>query len=485
MASFTRVVAPSVVKNIGLVLLANALFMAVSVLVSVCYRFDSGFLPLLLSTAVTASVGFFLFFLVKKTEGIATREGYIVVVLSWIVSCLFGMLPYLFWGGEFSLINAWYESVSGYTTTGSTILTAVEAIPHSLLFWRASTHWIGGMGVVIFMLLILPEVSSVRLRLSRIEMSTLSQESYRFRAKEKVRVIAYVYFGLTLLQTLCLSLAGMPVFDAVCHSFSTIATGGFSIRNASIASYNSVAIETIILVFMVVSSLHFGMIFLFLVKKNTSSLTSVVTRYYLAFTLAVGMVISLNLLQSGQYDSIGTCLRHGLFQTFSIASTTGFATTDSSVWPGLSMLILFFLMFQGGCSGSTAGGIKADRLLIAFRSLRAHITKKLHPRSVISVRVGEQVIDSDVVFEVHLFIGLFFFLFFVVALLLVALGVTLTEALSASAAHISNVGPGFGNLGSLGNYHAFNGLSKFVLSLTMILGRIELFGFFILFSFRK
>jgi trk system potassium uptake protein TrkH len=375
--------------------------------------------------------------------------------------------------------------VSGYTTTGGTILTNIEALPHSLLFWRASTHWIGGMGVVLFMLLILPEVSSIRLRLSRIEIPSLSQQTYLFRAKETIRVIAYVYFGLTLLETLLLTLAGMNLFDAICHSFATIATGGFSTKNTSLSSYDNAVIESIVMVFMALSSLHFGMIFLLIAGKSMSLLKSPVTRYYIISTLSIGLLISLNLWVEGTCNSLGTSVRHGLFQTFSLVSTTGFASADSSMWPNFSVLLLFFIMFQGGCSGSTAGGIKADRIVISFHSIRAQITKRLHPRSVVPARVGGQIIDPDVTSAVNLFIVLFLLVFFVVALLLVASGIELKEALSASVAHISNVGPGFGSVGSLGNYSSFSGFSKFVLTLAMIMGRIELFGFFILFSSGK
>jgi trk system potassium uptake protein TrkH len=469
----------------GLVLLVNALFMVIAVIVSALYGFDTGFSPLLLSAIITATIGSFPYIFVKKTGDVATREGYVIVVLSWGISCLFGMLPYLLWGGEFSLINAWYESVSGYTTTGGTILTYVEAVPHSLLFWRASTHWIGGMGVVLFMLLILPEVSSIRLRLSKIEISALSQESYRFRAKETVRVIAYVYFGLTLLEIIALSLAGMSLFDAVCHSFATIATGGFSTRTASIAYYDSVLIETILLVFMCLSTLHFGMIFLLVAKGSVILFKSPVIRYYIVSSLIVGVLVSVNLWFTGTFDSLGESFRHGIFQTFSLVSTTGFATTDSSVWPYFSILLLLFLTLQGGCSGSTTGGIKSDRILIAFYSIKSHITKRLHPKSVVPTRVGGQALDPDMVSGVNLFIILYLLCLFVVALLLSLTGLDIMDAVSASFAHIGNIGPGFGNVGSMSNYSAFNGFSKFILSLVMIMGRIELFGFFILFSPRK
>ncbi len=395
------------------------------------------------------------------------------------------MLPYLLWGGEFILINAWYESVSGYTTTGGTILTNIEAIPHSLLFWRASTHWIGGMGVVLFMLLILPEVSSIRLKLSRIEISSLSQESYHFRAIESVRVIAYVYFGLTLLETIALWISGMSLFDAICHSFATIATGGFSTRNNSVAYYDSVLIETIIIVFMTLSALNFGMIFLLVAKGSLLLFKSPVTRYYIAALLSGSTLVSLNLGLTGTYDSLGDSFRFGFFQTFSLATSTGFASADSSMWPNFSILLLIFFSLQCACSGSTSGGIKADRILISYYSIKAHITKRLHPRSVVPTRVGGHAIDPDTVSEVNLFIVFYLLCVLTASLLITLTGVDIMDAVSSTIAHIGNVGPGFGNVGSMSNYHLFNGFSKFVLTIIMILGRIELFGFFILFSSKK
>ena len=474
-----------IARYMGLVLLVNALFMFIAVIISAIYGFDTGFSPLLLSAVITATIGSFPYIFVRESSEVTTREGYVIVVLSWVLSCLFGMLPYLLWGGEFILINAWYESVSGYTTTGGTILTNIEAIPHSLLFWRASTHWIGGMGVVLFMLLILPEVSSIRQKLSRIEISSLSQESYHFRAIESVRVIAYVYFGLTLLETIALWISGMSLFDAICHSFATIATGGFSTRNNSVAYYDSVLIETIIIVFMTLSALNFGMIFLLVAKGSLLLFKSPVTRYYIAALLSGSTLVSLNLGLTGTYDSLGDSFRFGFFQTFSLATSTGFASADSSMWPNFSILLLIFFSLQCACSGSTSGGIKADRILISYYSIKAHITKRLHPRSVVPTRVGGHAIDPDTVSEVNLFIVFYLLCVLTASLLITLTGVDIMDAVSSTIAHIGNVGPGFGNVGSMSNYHLFNGFSKFVLTIIMILGRIELFGFFILFSSKK
>ena len=245
-------------KNVGQALLVSALFMFLSLIVSVADGKDSAFGPMMISFIITFTVGFFPFIFVRKSSDISLQDGFMIIVLSWLLSFIFGMLPYVLWGGEFTLANAWFESVSGYTTTGSTILTDVESLPRSLQFWRSSTHFIGGLGVVVFLLLIIPDASPFRKRLTNIELSSLSREGYRFRSIKTVHVIAFVYICLAVSETLLLWLAGMPLFDAVNHSFSTVATGGFSVKNTSIAFYDSPLIDIIVIVFMILSSIHFG-----------------------------------------------------------------------------------------------------------------------------------------------------------------------------------------------------------------------------------
>lgn len=475
-----------IARNLGLVLLVNALFMGLSLFVSAINGFDTGFSPLLLSAIITATIGSFPYIFVKKAEDVRTQEGYMIVILSWALACLFGMLPYVLWGGEFSLSNAWYESVSGYTTTGGTILQDVESLPHSLLFWRASTHFIGGMGVVMFMLLILPEVSTIRLRLSKIELSSLSQDHYRFRTKETVRIIAYVYFGLAVTQTICLMIAGMSFFDAVCHAFSTVSTGGFSTRNMSIASFNNVWIEIIVNVFMCLSAMHFGMIYLFVTGRSFALFRSPVTRFYLSTIAVATVAITISLWYTGTFDSLWTSLRHASFQAVSFMTTTGFATCNSAIWPQFTILLLIWLAIQCGCSGSTTGGMKTDRILISFYSIRAQLTKRLHPKSVVPVRIGGQPVDPEQVAGVNLFIVFYLACAIICALLLSINQETgLVESLTVSLSHIGNVGPAFGKYGSLDNYHMLDSFSKFLLTIEMIVGRIELFGFFLLFGSRK
>ena len=267
--------------NVGRALLVSALFMFLSMLVSVADGMDSAFAPLSISFIITFIVGAFPFVFVKKSEAISLKDGFLIIVLSWVLSFIFGMLPYVLWGGEFSLINAWFESVSGYTTTGATILTEVESLPRSLIFWRSSTHFIGGLGVVVFLLLIMPNASPFRLRLTNIELSSLTKEGYRFRSVRTVYVIVSVYVGLVVVESVLLMIAGMTPFDAVNHAFSTVSTGGFSTKNNSIAYFDSVWIDLIIMVFMVLSSIHFGLLFTMFATRSFKPMKHPVVRYFI------------------------------------------------------------------------------------------------------------------------------------------------------------------------------------------------------------
>ena len=408
-------------------------------------------------------------------------EGFVIVVSAWSISCFFGMLPYVLYGGEFSIINSWFESVSGYTTTGSTILLDIESLPKGLLFWRSSTHWLGGLGVVVFMLLILPSVSSFRLRLSKMEISSLSRDNFRFKVNQTIRIIFYVYLGLTVLQTILLDLAGMDLFDAINHSFSTIATGGFSTKNQSIMQFNSFTIELIIMAFMVLAGIHFGLLYSIFIGKPGNLFRSAIVRFYLVSLIVGGIVLSLNIWFSGTISNFITAFRQGFFQLISIATTTGFATADSSVWPSFSILILIYFSFQTACSGSTTGGLKADRVYIFFASIRAQLRKQIHPNAVVSIKVNNHSLDREVVSSVNLYIALYIMVVFVVTLLLSLMGINLEDSFTSSVACMGNVGPGFGSIGSLGNYSHFPTLAKLLLSIEMIFGRLEIYSIMVIF----
>lgn len=474
-----------VARNIGIALLFNAMFMFLSAAVSIVYDFDSAFSPLLLSGVITFTTGLFPLIFVRKYEEIHIKEGFTIIVLSWILSCLFGMLPYVLWGGEFSLINAWFESVSGYTTTGGTILQDIESLPKSLLFWRSSTHFIGGIGVVVFMLLILPMVSTFKMRLSKLEMTSLSKENSRFRTKQAIRVIASVFVGLTFFSALAFFLAGMPFFDAVNHAFSVAATGGFSTKNASIGAFDSWLIEFVAVVFMLLGGMHFGLLYSAFVEHSLKLFRSPITKLYLGSVAVATLIITIDLLAHGVEGGLWENLWNSLFNVVSFISTTGFGTVDTSVWPSLSILVLIFLSIQCACSGSTSGGLKSDRVYIFWKSFKVQLRKQMHPSAVIPVRVGNSVVDNSMISAVNLYIIVYFLFMFGGAVLLSVMGVDFMDAFSASVANLGNVGPGFGSVGTLENFSQIPVMGKFILALQMLLGRLEIYSLIIMFSIWK
>ncbi len=474
-----------VARNIGIALLFNAMFMFLSAAVSVVYDFDSAFSPLLLSGVITFTTGLFPLIFVRRHEEIHIKEGFTIIVLSWILSCLFGMLPYVLWGGEFSLINAWFESVSGYTTTGGTILQDIEALPKSLLFWRSSTHFIGGIGVVVFMLLILPMVSTFKMRLTKLEMTSLSKENYRFRTKQAIRVIASVFVGLTVFSAIAFFLAGMSIFDAVNHAFSVAATGGFSTKNASIGAYDSWLIEFVAVVFMLLGGMHFGLIYSTFAERSLKLFRSPITKFYLGTVAVATVLVSLDLFVHGVEGSFWENIWNSLFNVVSFISTTGFGTVDTSVWPSLSILLLIFLSIQCACSGSTTGGLKSDRVFIFWKSFRVQLRMQMHPNAVIPVRVGNSIVENSMVSAVNLYIAVYFLFMFIGAALLSVMGVDFLDAFSASVANLGNVGPGFGSVGSLENYSEIPVMGKFILALQMLFGRLEIYSLIIMCSIWK
>lgn len=468
--------------NVGKALLVSALFMAVSIIVSLIYGHDDGFGPLLISFIITTIVGAFPFIFVRKSSALSLQDGFITIVLAWILSFIFGMLPYVLYGGEFTLVNAWFESVSGYTTTGSTILNDIEALPKSLVFWRSSTHFIGGLGVVVFLLLVMPEASPYRLKLTNLELSSLSKEGYRYKSSKVVWIITSVY--LVLMVSSCLSLwaAGMSFFDAVNHAFSIAATGGFSPRNLSIAYYDSDLISFVAMVFMAVSALHFGLIYAVFATRSLKPLNHSVVKYYFASIAVMSLVIMYSLLTDGGYDSWGKALMDSTFNVVSYMSTTGFANCNNAEWPWLASIVLIFISFHCGCSGSTTGGIKIDRLLISFKAIGNEIKRRLHPSSVSQVRLSGQHLPDSTVSSVMMYIVVYVILIFISILIVMMCGADTADAVSGVIASIGSVGPGVGDLGSLDNYSSQLPLVKMVFTFDMFLGRLEIYPLLIVIS---
>ena len=472
----------AITLNVGKALLVSALFMSLSLVVSIIDGVDSGFMPLLISFVLTGLVGLFPFIFVKTAPAMSMKDGFVTIVLAWLLSFIFGMLPYIMWGGEFTIINAWFESVSGYTTTGSTILNNIEALPKSLLFWRSSTHFIGGLGVVVFLLLVLPQASPYRMKLTNMEMSSLSKDGYRYKSSKVIRIIVSIYIGFVVASFFALWAAGMSAFDALNHAFSIAATGGFSTKNLSIAYYNSDLINGIVLFFMVICAMHFGLLYSVIVTGSLKPMNNAVVKYYFGSILVCSVIIMISLMTQGGYDSWGRAAMDSTFTVVSYMSTAGFAICDNAVWPWLAGVILIFVSFQCGCSGSTTGGIKVDRIVIAFKAVGHEIKRRLHPSSVSQVRISGQNLSDGSVSAVMLFIVAYVFTMFVSVILVMLCGTDPATAVSGVVASIGSVGPGLGELGCLDNYSAQPVMAKFIYSIDMFMGRVEIFPLLVVLS---
>ena len=468
--------------NVGKALLVSALFMFISLMISIYEGMDAAFTPLLLSFIITSIVGAFPFIFVRTAQTLSLKDGFLTIILAWLLSFVFGMLPYVLYGGEFTIINAWFESVSGYTTTGSTILNDIESLPRSLIFWRSSTHYIGGLGVVVFLLMVMPSASPYRLKLTNMELSSLSKEGYKYNSSKVVWVITSVYLGLTITACLALWAAKMPFFDAINHAFSIAATGGFSTKNLSIGYFQSDLINVITMVLMTVSALHFGLIYSVFVTRSLKPMKNPVVIYYLSSIVVMSLVIACSLVVEGGYTSWGKALLDSSFNTVSYMTTTGFAICDNSTWPVLAGMVLMLAGIQCGCSGSTTGGLKVDRILIVFKSFGNEIRRRLHPSSVSQVKMGGHYLPDNVVSSVFMYIVMYVVVIFISIIVVMLCGSEPIEAVSGVISSVGSVGPGLGDVASLDNYSLQPVMSKFIFTIDMFLGRMEIYPILIVIS---
>ncbi len=470
-----------VLRYIGIVMLFIALFMLLSAGISYISSMDSAFYPLLLSALLTALLGIFPLIFVEHKGQLTNKEGFCIVVGSWLVACIVGMFPYLIWGGEFSLVNAWFESVSGFTTTGATILNDVEALPRGMQFWRMSSTWIGGMGVVMFALVILPSMGRNKMTLSNVELSSLAKDNYHYRTQIIVQILLVVYVGMTILSTLLLKLAGMNWFDALCHAMSACATSGFSTKNASIAAFNSPLIEMILTCTMAMAGVHFGLIYATVTGKHNNMFRSEVTRWYFAMLLGGSILIAISLFAADIYPTITSAFRHASFQFVSLFTTTGFATADSTLWTPFAILILLFGSLICACAGSTSGGIKVNRLVLAAKMMRVRLKLQQHPNAIIRIRLDGIVQENEMLHSVMIFIVAYMICIFLGSIVGALFGVDLMSSFSGAVASMGNVGPGFGEIGSMDNFSSMPATFKYTNSFLMLLGRLEIFGLIQLF----
>lgn len=464
-------------RNVGFALLASAFMMFVSILVSIDRGNDSALAALIISFTLTFVVGVFPFIFVRHSGNISLKDGYMIIILSWTLSFIFGMLPFLLWGGQFSVINALYEAVSGYTTTGSTILTNVEALPDSLLFWRSSTHFIGGLGVVVFLLLIIPASSPVRLKLTNMELSSLSREGYRSRANKTVWIFTFVYLGLNIAAIICYKLAGMSLFDAVNHGFSAVATGGFSTRNMSIGAYDSPMIDLVSMIFMFLGSIHFGLIYMVFASRSLNPLRNPVLKFYVLVILAFGIFSSIGMKFGTSGYGWGDSLLNGFFHTISFISTTGFAISDNNNWPVFVNVALLLLMIPCGMAGSTTGGVKIDRFLLLIKAAGQQIRRSMHPASINQIHVGNNTLKDYEIYPHIVFLGIYVLFCIASVLITTMLGMDFDKSVASAVSCFSNAGPGIGEMGTLGNYSSVPVVIKLVFIIDMFMGRVELYPF--------
>jgi trk system potassium uptake protein TrkH len=467
-----------IIYIIGWILKAEAALMALPVLTSILYRETSG-IAFVITILICYGIGFL--FTREKPENrvFYTREAFVTVSFSWLVMSIAGAAPFVIDGCIPHPIDALFETVSGFTTTGASILSDVEALPHCMLMWRSFTHWIGGMGVLVFLLSLLPLAGGYHMNLMRAESPGPSVSKLVPKVQSTAKILYGLYFSITLLEFIFLMLGGMPLFESICTAFGTAGTGGFGVKNDSIAGY-STYLQVVITIFMILFGINFSAYFLFLKRKFLQGIKLEEIRYYLGIILVSTLVIGINIRPL--FGSIGKAIQQAAFQVGSIITTTGFATTDFNQWPALSRTILVLLMFVGACAGSTGGGIKVSRILIYAKSIRKEFHLYLHPNAVRKVKMDGKQLTHDVIRSTNIFLVLYIAVF-VCSLLLITLDeFDLVTNFTAVAATLNNIGPGLELVGPTANFSIFSYPSKCILIFDMLAGRLELFPLLILFS---
>lgn len=435
----------------------------------------------LLTILIGAPIGFILSNIKAEKKAIYAKEGFLIVGFAWIIISAIGALPFVISGAIPSFIDAFFETVSGFTTTGATILTAIEGLPKGILFWRSFTHWIGGMGFLIFMLALIPSLGSNSIHLLKAESPGPSPGKIVPKIKETAKILYLIYFALTLIEGILLMCAGMNLYDAVIHAMGTAGTGGFSNMNASIAAFNSPAIEWIITIFMLIFGINFALYFQILKGNFKGFFKNEELRYYLLIILSAFILITVNIISLNGGDII-LSVRQSAFQVSSIVTSTGFATVDFNFWPTLSKLIIVMLMFVGAMAGSTGGGIKTVRIVIMLKAIKREINKIIHPKRVNSVKIDGKTVDEDIIHGVFLFIGAYIIISLIAIFIISFDNFDVVTTVTSVITTMSNIGPGLEVVGPAGNFAAFSPLSKLVLSFCMLAGRLEIYPMLIMFS---
>ncbi len=462
----------------NLIITAAALFGCA--IASFFFKEKSG--PFIIPALAAMITGGTLFMVSKSKQNTEAhfnpKDAYLVVTISWLLISLFGCLPYIFSGSIPSFINAFFESISGFSTTGASVLTDIEALPKSILFWRSMTHWIGGIGIIMLVILVMPS-----LHINGYHLFTL-ESSFQDKIEPKIKTVGIrillIYISLTIAEIILLLLGGMNLFESICHSFATVATGGFSPKNSSIAGY-SPYIQYVIMLFMLLSGINY-VIYYYMVKKSFGKVRlNEELRFYLLMIFIIGLFVSTSLYIK-MNKPLEESLRSGFFQVISIITCTGFATADYMQWPQVAWWIIFLSMFLGGSTGSTAGGIKMARHLVAIKNIHRSFRQMVHPKAVFNIQINNNAIDEETNSSILAFIVLYFVVFLAGSGLLMVIGIEMMTAGSSVATCMAGIGPGLGSVGPAGNFAHLPGFGKLVLSGFMLLGRLEIYTILMLFT---
>lgn len=427
---------------------------------------------------LSLTIGFTLSKIPLKVKRVKTKEAITIVTVGWFIVTAFGALPFVFSGVLPNFTDAFFETVSGLTTTGATVIENIEILPKGILFWRSFLHWLGGMGILVLALAIMPTLGVGAFQIFKAETTGPISDKVVPKLKDTAKILYTAYLGITVIETILLMFGGMSLYEALIHTFGTVGTGGFSTRNASVGAFSSRYIVLIITIFMTLSGINFSLYYDLYKGRIKSLAKNIELRVYLGIILSASVLIAINIWHV--YDSPIDSIQHAFFQVSSIVTTTGYSTVDFDLWPSFSKSILFFLMFVGGSAGSTGGSVKVIRLVILFQLVKREVAKLLHPRAMIPIQLNGKMLPSNVIASVTGFFFLYMMLFAGGTILLSLEGIDFTSAASASAASLGNIGPGFELVGPAQTYAFFSAPSKWLMSLMMLFGRLELFTIFIL-----
>jgi len=470
---------------VGVMLLFIAAMMLLPLGVSLYYQ-DGDTLALVWSILITAAMGTGLMLLRRRGRDIGLREGFAVVTFAWASAALSGSLPFVISGAIPTFTDAFFESMSGFTTTGASILgphNMIESLPHGILFWRSLTHWLGGMGIILLSLAVLPMLGVGGMQLFRAEMPGPTKDKLTPRLRDTAEILWLVYFGFTVLEILLLCIGGMSLFESACNTFGTMATGGFSTRSDSIGAYNSRYFEYVITVFMFLAGTNFALHYRFIhYRQPKRYIRNPEFRFYLMLVVIFTTLVIFYRLATNCGENFETCFRHVIFQVVSILTTTGFGSADWEAWGAFPQVIMVILMYIGGMAGSTGGGVKVIRIQILVAQARLELRRLIHPHAVIPLKIGQKLVDDGIVRNVMIFLLVFAAILVVSTSVLSLMGIDMVTAFGASIASLSNIGPGLGGVGASDNYGWLPSAAKWLLVWLMMLGRLEVFTVLVMFS---